>query len=265
MCSLHFRDGYPTPENPHPTELLSESKDPQFFRGKVPEPELPELSPSELVQQFCQSLIENNVMRNVNKHIDQSEEKRRAEERRRKEQEEKRRKELQSLRGVRFYRFTSLTKRKRRKPKRLNTKGSLSTLVGMLNIVSDKGRTVYKRRSVSSNVWSRRVRRSSSLHCRFCSAQFRFTKALYQHTRTVHVAPVRRKEEKHIDISPGERRRVLSRLYPPTTTKILDPKKKYVCAVCKSVCDLIGLFMHMKEVHHGLLCQFCLKLFKKVS
>ena len=44
----------------------------------------------------------------------------------------------------------------------------------------------------------------------------------------------------------------------------LDPKKKYVCAVCKSVCDLLGLFVHMKQVHHGLLCQYCLKLFKKV-
>jgi hypothetical protein len=31
------------------------------------------------------------------------------------------------------------------------------------------------------------------------------------------------------------------------------------------VCDLYGLFLHMKEVHHGLLCMYCLKLFKKVG
>merc|ERR1719334_768727 len=53
-------------------------------------------------------------------------------------------------------------------------------------------------------------------------------------------------------------------LYPTNVIKQLDVKKKYVCAVCKSVCDLFGLFLHMKTVHHGLLCQYCLKLFKKV-
>ena len=45
----------------------------------------------------------------------------------------------------------------------------------------------------------------------------------------------------------------------------MNARKKYVCAVCKSVCDLHGLFLHMKQVHKGLLCQYCLKLFKKVS
>ena len=58
----------------------------------------------------------------------------------------------------------------------------------------------------------------------------------------------------------------MAALYPPEhTVKRLDPKKKYVCAVCKSVCDLLGLFVHMKQVHYGLLCQYCLKLFKKVQ
>ena len=44
----------------------------------------------------------------------------------------------------------------------------------------------------------------------------------------------------------------------------MNPNKKYVCAHCKSVCDLYGLFIHMKAVHKGILCQYCLKLFKKV-
>ena len=35
---------------------------------------------------------------------------------------------------------------------------------------------------------------------------------------------------------------------PPSSALLLDPKKKYVCAVCKSVCDLYGLFLHMKQV-----------------
>ena len=58
---------------------------------------------------------------------------------------------------------------------------------------------------------------------------------------------------------------LLRDLYPDNFVKTMNPRKKYVCAVCKSVCDLFGLFSHMKTVHKGLLCQYCLKLFKKVA
>ena len=47
---------------------------------------------------------------------------------------------------------------------------------------------------------------------------------------------------------------------PRTLRNVVAPRP----AVCKSVCDLHGLFLHMKQVHKGLLCQYCLKLFKKV-
>ena len=57
---------------------------------------------------------------------------------------------------------------------------------------------------------------------------------------------------------------LLPLLYPPFTSTPMNPKKKYVCAVCKEVCNIHSLFNHMKEVHSGLLCQYCLKLFKKV-
>merc|ERR550534_2691267 len=50
VCSLHFVDGYPTPENPHPTQLLTESSSQQFFQGKLPE--RGGLSPSEAAFQF---------------------------------------------------------------------------------------------------------------------------------------------------------------------------------------------------------------------
>ena len=38
VCSLHFRDGFPTEEFPYPTELLGESSpvDGPVFKGKRP-------------------------------------------------------------------------------------------------------------------------------------------------------------------------------------------------------------------------------------
>ncbi len=66
------------------------------------------------------------------------------------------------------------------------------------------------------------------------------------------------------ELSAEERGKCLSLLYPPQVTKTMNARKKYVCAVCKSVCNLFGLFVHMKQVHKGLLCQYCLKLFKRV-
>ena len=68
-----------------------------------------------------------------------------------------------------------------------------------------------------------------------------------------------------IKVEEMELESLLRDLYPFSTVKTMNPRKKYVCAVCKSVCDLFGLFTHMKTVHQGLLCQYCLKLFKKVA
>ena len=65
-------------------------------------------------------------------------------------------------------------------------------------------------------------------------------------------------------VSEEEKARCHGALYAPQPVKPMNARKKYVCAVCKSVCDLHGLFLHMKQVHKGLLCQYCLKLFKKV-
>lgn len=70
---------------------------------------------------------------------------------------------------------------------------------------------------------------------------------------------------KSIKIEERELESLLRDLYPFSIVKTMNPRKKYVCAVCKSVCDLFGLFTHMKTVHQGLLCQYCLKLFKKVA
>ena len=103
MCSFHFKDGYPTPENPHPTVFLADSDQQLYFSGKVPEPSLLEVSASQQITNFCQSLVENIVMRNVNKQIDVLEIQYKENERLRKEREEKRKKEINSLRGVKFF------------------------------------------------------------------------------------------------------------------------------------------------------------------
>lgn len=227
----------------------------------MPEPAADNLSPAEAIQMFCQSLLENIVLRNVNKQIDLVEERREKEEKRRKEREEKKKKDLMVLRSVRFHKFTPLVKMTKRKLKRL--KQSTLKTVDSFKLVNKKTKLLCKK--TTKIIFTSSINKMSSLHCRFCSSKFVYTKALIQHIRSQHIAPVRKRELKQLEISNVERRRVMSRLYPPPKSRLLDAKKKYVCAVCKSVCDLIGLFDHMKEVHHGLLCQFCLKLFKKVS
>ena len=220
-------------------------------------PERGGLSPSEAAFQFCQSLLENFVLRSVNKEIDTIEERRAREEKLVKERLEKRRKDLLVLKSIRFHKFAPIGKLKKRSLKRLGPGRSWPRSANRIGKAANKPLTRRRQSSFS-------LARRGQLDCRFCSSKFVYTKALFQHVRNVHVAPVRRREVKELVISNVERRRVMSRLFPPPKSRVLDPKKKYVCAVCKSVCDLVGLFIHMKEVHQGLLCQYCLKLFKKV-
>ena len=53
-----------------------------------------------------------------------------------------------------------------------------------------------------------------------------------------------------VSVSTEEKSTILSMLYPKSRAKQMNPKKKYVCAVCKSSCDLYGLFNHMKQVRN---------------
>ena len=109
-----------------------------------------------------------------------------------------------------------------------------------------EGKLKYE--NVLTETQYRTTRTRTSLKCWFCSSRFAYTRAYFQHVRYVHVAPIRKKETRELNITKGERRQALSRLYPPNTTQLLYPKKKYVCAVCKSVCYLYVLFLHMKQV-----------------
>lgn len=57
-----------------------------------------------------------------------------------------------------------------------------------------------------------------------------------------------------VEVTPEDHQKCLKTLYPKHSTKTVNPKKKYVCAVCKSVCDLFGLFLHMKQVSIAINC-----------
>ena len=219
--------------------------------------------------QFCHALVETVILLEVNRQIDVFEAERAEEARRNRERDERRRKDILALRGVKFYRFIShQPPRTLKKPKKNELRSGVS-IRSKFQLAKAKHRLVYRRTAVEKSFVSL-PRRAAQLvwrgiKCRFCSLHFLYTKTFFQHVRSMHIAPIRRGVSSQLEIRPGERRRVLSKLYPPITARPLDPKKKYVCAVCKSVCDLFGLFLHMKEVHHGLLCQYCLKLFKKAS
>ena len=175
------------------------------------------------------------------------------EEKMRREREEKRKKEIAALKNIKYLRFVSLKKRKgigrlknyKKKTKSVEEKSRFRLEKregGKLRYKKVSKSTVFKRRSSSSS-------KSALVKCKFCTAQFAYTRAYFQHVRSVHVAPVRKKKTpQELVISKGDTRRALSRLYPPSSALLLDPKKKYVCAVCKSVCDLYGLFLHMKQV-----------------
>ena len=230
VCSLHFRDGRPTRENPFPTELLGEvGREAPVYRGRRPEEEQGETG-SRAAGEALEA-----VMAAVNARIEGIEQRREEEAARERERDEARRREVAAHRNVRYHQLCPRGRRKRQ-PAGVVAAG------------------VRKRPRP-------RGRLKAGLVCRVCKAGFGFTRALYHHVTRVHCRAAR-----ELQFSGEERAAALATLYPREhTVRRLDPKKKYVCAVCKSVCDLLGLFVHMKQVHHGLLCQYCLKLFKKVG
>ena len=162
------------------------------------------------------------------------------------EREENRRREIAAFKNFNYVKLSAVKKRPRKK----------------------KFSKFKKNRIMKTNNKSpfySKPRGSGHLHCRYCLKTFSFTKALFHHVKTSHIGPLlQRKRKEKFSISEAERQEAEKYLYPDNPVKQLDVKKKYVCAVCKSVCDLYGLFIHMKTVHHGLLCQYCLKLFKRV-
>ena len=244
VCSLHFRDGAPSPEFPFPTELLGETSPREagpVFRGSR------QLHGGSFslgswanveAKKHCSAIVDD-VLDFVDEKIDLIEFAKENELKLVKEKEDRRKAAVSLFKDIKYSRLTKKSNSKSRKLK------------------------VTKQRFKKKTNIFKRTRRTFSLQCKFCTEKFTFTKALFYHVKIVHILPFMKKRTIS-EVTPEETARALDLLYPPNTARQLDSKKKYVCAVCKSVCDLYGLFVHMKTVHHGLLCQYCLKLFKKV-
>ena len=248
-------------------------KDPPCYRGRRPEEEGGrERTSEELARTIATTIcgdIVNLVMVAVNSGIERIEEEREAEEERRRERDEQRRRDIQAHRNVSYRQLCPRTKKRKRHlglhgGKVKETSKRTRTLLNRLSSLQGFKKTSNTRNTYFKNLavtHARIFRRNGEIKCRMCGARFSFTRALYHHVTRVHCRSTRK-----LEFSEEERATALAALYPPEhTVKRLDPKKKYVCAVCKSVCDLLGLFVHMKQVHFGLLCQYCLKLFKKVD
>ena len=252
VCSLHFRDGYPTKDFPYPTELLGETTPGHepTFKGRMPSGggsfDLGNWSNMEAKKTSRQIL--DDILNVVDKYIEQSELINERKTRLLKEQEERRRSAYNIFKGIRYTRIvrkTSLSVAQKQQWKFNKNKWK------SLKFKTKKGLKRYD------------FPMSAGLSCKFCKEKFGFTKALFYHVKSIHITPMLRKKSRMI-ITEEEKSLALQNLYPTVRVSQLDSKKKYVCAVCKSVCDLYGLFIHMKTVHQGLLCQYCLKLFKKV-
>ena len=253
VCSLHFRDGFPSQENPFPTELLGEAAPPDgpTFRGRVPQLggsfQLGEWGSME-ARRYAKLMLDI-VMERVEVGIEAIEAEKEEELQLEREKEEKRRREIAAFRHFNYVKLSSLKKRSRKKRK----------------VSKFRTKKIFKASSKCPVLF--KTRPSGRLRCRYCPAEFGFTKALFHHVKTscpVIQPLLQKKVREKVEVTEEERLEALTYLYPDNKVKQLDSKKKYVCAVCKSVCDLYGLFIHMKTIHHGLLCQYCLKLFKKV-
>ena len=248
-------------------------KDPPCYRGRRPEEEGGrERTSEELARTIATTIcgdIVNLLMVAVNSGIERIEEEREAEEERRRERDEQRRRDIQAHRNVSYRQLCPRTKKRKRHlglhgGKVKETSKRTRTLLNRLSSLQGFKKTSNTRNTYFKNLavtHARIFRRNGEIKCRMCGARFSFTRALYHHVTRVHCRSTRK-----LEFSEEERATALAALYPPEhTVKRLDPKKKYVCAVCKSVCDLLGLFVHMKQVHFGLLCQYCLKLFKNIK
>ena len=253
VCSLHFRDGRPTEDNPFPTELLGEAApaDGPTFRGERPQAggsfDLADWNRMEARR--CSKLMLDLVLDRVEAAIETIELEKEEELQLEREREENRRREIAAFKHFSYVKLSAVKKRPRQKRK----------------MSKFKRNRITKTRHRNKSPFYSKPRGSGHLHCRYCPETFSFTKALFHHVKTAHIGPLLQKKRKEkFSISEAERQEAERYLYPENTVKQLDVKKKYVCAVCKSVCDLYGLFIHMKTVHHGLLCQYCLKLFKRV-
>ena len=118
-----------------------------------------------MIRKFCSTIVESQIMNDVNKHIEILEKQREQEEKMRKEREEKRKKALLIMKTIQFFKFSPLRKKKHMKKKRLK-RGRLSS---KLSTTLNKGEPVQSVYSQIKFLQRRLKCRQQKIKCRFCS------------------------------------------------------------------------------------------------
>lgn len=230
VCSLHFKEGRPTEKHPFPTELLRDTKQhPGYFKGQKINKSVPE---DVYDGKFIQIVLKKRGKKRRNQRAKLG----------RKPKKDPLRSKSQKL----------------LKRSILNGLGS-KRWCNQCHLKYDRFRQFYNHFLVCH----RPQRASSSMS--LSSGNSEETGSKVEEKQTEATCKMKPAVVEPVLVTKEEEKRLLNMLYPLQEARTVDPKKKYVCAVCKSVCDLLGLFTHMKEVHQGVLCQYCLKLFKKVG
>ena len=243
VCSFHFKDGFPSGKNPNPTELLgNNNENPTFFGGVSKVDDKDKEDDKKFVQFRLKPKMRKIFAKNFRKSM------------KRKKKLEKSRRKIESksanLKGI------------RKSDSKLNS-------------------TIFKRGLKIKNLCVKNGLRSN-FRCKFCRQRFNGFQQFYKHFKAEHgaksqsrIAPVDAIEAKEdqqqeakiendenssslnlgnsnefplVEVSDDEKMTLMKMLYPSNPPSPMNPRKKYVCSVCKSVCDLFGLFLHMKQV-----------------
>ncbi|TRY61774.1 hypothetical protein TCAL_12268 [Tigriopus californicus] len=237
VCSLHFKDGYPSDANPLPSRFLQEAlnfQEPQYFGGIKP---------------HTNDSEENSSLKLV---------------------------KLPSV--IKDVPYSQLVLKTGKRRKGMWRRSFFKVRFGL---------PLHERKAFKLVQRARKDRLGSLIRLRKTGKLFRSTKSYFNFVRkrlidaqileqrpdesTMETSVKLKNEEPDLDTDDGpveltedEKLKCLYQLYPRSEVSTMNARKKYVCSVCQSVCDLFGLFTHMKQVHKGLLCQYCLKLFKRV-
>ena len=247
ICSLHFREGYPTDQFPLPTELLTSKNDQKNeFKGQDNKANAAITEESETNAEDLNDTTDEEMTELIrfSKIVNKSG-----------QHDQQQRKSFFQHR----VKAAILAKRKRRR------------WIPSADYSDKKSVKLRQRKVAHSSLFGSRIQ------CRFCSQKLLGNKQYFQHVRQFHLPNISKqqicqtdstpslpptppqtaqltlKQKKKIklppvSVKPEEKLEILSMLYPKSRAKQMNPKKKYVCAVCKSSCDLYGLFLHMKQV-----------------
>ena len=234
VCSLHFRNGFPSSDFPFPTQLLSEcspAESPVYTGVRPSRDQSLDLGDwANLEAKKCSRLVIEDILEMVDSQIDEIEFERVKEMKIEQEKNEKRKVSINLFRNVKYTKFSQKSFKNRRKRRQFSG-------------VGDK----HKLRFSSKRVAMRGVR---GLSCRFCKESFKFSRALFYHVKKVHFGSLMKKSDVD-DVTEDERNKALMYLYPNSSLKLPDSKKKYelqftnyfneilsllgLCALCASL------------------------------